>query len=77
MQAGQSKITIDQLVMLCVHDMYKTKIDVCTCLDICGNEDFIKKLHFDAGDGKLCYHTFNMDWGKQGLEKQELGVVLV
>ncbi|KAH0573871.1 Glycylpeptide N-tetradecanoyltransferase [Spironucleus salmonicida] len=72
----ENNIDLSSLVLCLMHEMYKAKIDVCTCLDICKNMEFIAKLRFDPGDGKLCYHAFNMDWGKE-LQKHELGVVLV
>ena len=59
-----------------IHEMKKQKVDVATCLNIGKNVEIIQKLQMDGGDGKLSYHTFNLDWGTE-IKNEDLGIVLV
>ncbi|CAL6004954.1 Glycylpeptide_N-tetradecanoyltransferase [Hexamita inflata] len=73
---GQTEIDLQQMMTMLMHEMKKAKVDVCTCLDICKNRELIEKLQMDGGDGRLSYHTFNLDWGTE-LKHEDLGIVLV
>ena len=73
---NQTEINLEQLMQLILHEMKAKGCDVATCLNVCQNKQLIEKLKMDAGDGLLCYHTFNMDWGKD-VKPEEIGIVLV
>jgi hypothetical protein len=62
---NQTEIDECTLMTIMTHEMKKQKVDVATCLNIGKNVEIIQKLGMDGGDGKLSYHTFNMDWGTE------------
>lgn len=66
---------LEDLFLLALHQMAADKVDVCTCLDIMDNEEPIKALRFDRGDGTLNYHLYNVTWNE--MQRSEIGVVLM
>lgn len=72
----QDPVSLRDLQLMVLHQMKRDGIDVATCLDICKNKELIRELKMDSGDGRLGYHTFNLDWGKD-IQHEDLGIVLV
>lgn len=60
----------DALIVAKQHDF-----DVFNCLNIMNNDEFVDKLMFGIGDGKLHYYLYN--WQCRSMQHNKMGLVLL
>ena len=62
-------------MMIYVQQARDNGSDVFNCLDLMDNGEFLDKLKFGVGDGKLQYYLYN--WQCPQMKPSDIGIVLL